>query len=164
MIGRVVTHRHAFSTWFFQLPCLPIEPLGGLLTRWYIVTARINHKCRRGDETRRWGWLDHLCDLCDFWRRLTDRLSAGPGRNFGPCRPPHRRVRVRRLAEIDRLQWPRGCWSNFEILFLNFSKKILLVVGVRKVVCGNSCTNGRLNGIPTFLFIFYQKALRWLSF
>ena len=27
---RVVTHRHALSAWFFQLPCLPIEPLGGL--------------------------------------------------------------------------------------------------------------------------------------
>ena len=28
--SRVVTHRHAFSAWFFQLPFLPIEPLGEL--------------------------------------------------------------------------------------------------------------------------------------
>ena len=33
--SRVVTHRHALSAWFFQLPCLPIEPLGGLDWFWF---------------------------------------------------------------------------------------------------------------------------------
>ena len=28
--SRVITHRHALSAWFFELPCPPIELLGGL--------------------------------------------------------------------------------------------------------------------------------------
>ena len=48
----MVTHRHALSAWFFQLPCLPIEPLEGLVAHGLTVI----------DEP---GLTDNLMGLCN---------------------------------------------------------------------------------------------------